>query len=510
MKVKPMKKTIYFNQDNHHFYGCHPASDMTEEGVKALVDFYARPGTIKGILFCANVQRALYDSAVWEHFKDVQFDDPLVNNLRLLSERKIDYFNIWLNRCREHEIEAWMSMRMNDCHGNKESEDPNATHWHQYWPSMKWRASRHLRRAPYRLERSWEGAYDYTQKEVREHHMRLVAELFERFDMDGLELDWMRWGMFFPPGSERESHAIMTEFVREVRTLADAAEKRWGHPIRLAHRVPADPIACLNFGFDVISWAREGFVDMVTLSHFLGNCNYDLPISTWRALLPEGTVINAYVEECAEGHPGAVVINYDQLMGGAAAAWSCGADNLYLFNTCYRETDSREMLLYMLERMASPEALQGTIRRMAATFTQARIAGEPTRSRLPEPLTQSPIGAEYGRMEHNITVRLPAGKVEKGARCVLRIGYSATADRAVVSRFPVRVNTVPVQPCEWPKYEGLKPGFKTARATDLPKDAAFTCCYEVPLNVLHETFNAVEILPEPVAGELVWAEWVIL
>jgi hypothetical protein len=63
-------RTIYFNEDNHHFYGAHPPEDMSVEGVQRLVDFYAVNTQVAGILFCVNVQRALFDSRVWERFWD--------------------------------------------------------------------------------------------------------------------------------------------------------------------------------------------------------------------------------------------------------------------------------------------------------------------------------------------------------------------------------------------------------------------------------------------------------
>ena len=55
--------------------------------------------------------------------------------------------------------------------------------------------------------------------EVREHHMEFVRELLERYDPDGLELDWMRFGYHFKPGHEAEGRAILTQFMRDVRAL---------------------------------------------------------------------------------------------------------------------------------------------------------------------------------------------------------------------------------------------------------------------------------------------------
>ena len=45
-------------------------------------------------------------------------------------------------------------------------------------------------------------AFDYGREEVRAYHTKLVKELIERYDFDGLELDWMRFGFHFRPGYE--------------------------------------------------------------------------------------------------------------------------------------------------------------------------------------------------------------------------------------------------------------------------------------------------------------------
>ena len=93
---------VWFNEDNEHFYGCHPPEDMTEEGCRNLVRTYAGFGEFKGILFCINMQRALYDSNVWERFKDQE--NPVrpgyPENLRRLSERGVDQFAVWLDETR--------------------------------------------------------------------------------------------------------------------------------------------------------------------------------------------------------------------------------------------------------------------------------------------------------------------------------------------------------------------------------------------------------------------------
>ena len=170
-----MKRTIYFNEDNHHFYGAHPPEDMSLEGIQCLVDYYAEGTQVAGILFCTNVQRALFDSKVWEHFWDdydpeLGEDQPALNrthgvkNHLLLRERGLDQHAIWLERCKHHGIEGWLTMRMNDCHGLKETFlhmldkecKVGAPGWIIHWPTKFWLEHPELHRAPYRMEQSWE------------------------------------------------------------------------------------------------------------------------------------------------------------------------------------------------------------------------------------------------------------------------------------------------------------------------------------------------------------------
>ena len=353
------------NEDNEHFYE-RPEEEMSADGCRKLVDFYADAGGVKGMLFCVNMQRALYDSDVWERFRDVEGDDRYQKGLRLLSERKIDNFAIWLDRARERGMEAWLTMRMNDSHGLKEAANGISSR-HARWPSETWRAHPEWRRAPWRLERSWEGSYNYAVPEVYEHHLALVREIFARWGdrMDGLELDWLRWGFFFKPGFEVEGRALLTKFVKEVRRLADEAGRRSGRRIRLAHRVPTNPESAFNYGFDVAAWKKAGCVDMLTLSLFCGGNDFSLPV------------------------------------GGDADALARGANGVYLFNECY--------------------------------------------------LYSNPPGK--GRID---TSRVDAKNV-------------------------------------WQIFD------------DWPRGAACYLVYDVPAELLHPTFNAIELLPPRIPGSLVWA-----
>ncbi len=327
-------RTIYVNQDDAHFYSCHPTSDMTVEGLKRLVDYYVQDTQVAGILFCTNLQKALYDSKVWEplyadYAPDGGPDQPClqclnpkyrkiiagdhgrnwVHNLWTLNRgRGIDHLSVWLERCRHHGIEGWLTMRMNDCHGLEEFAQTQAgiqnyDMWAMLCPSKHWQDNPQLRRASWRWERSWEGAYDYSHQAVRDHHMAFIREICQRFDMHGLELDWMRWGMVFGPGKEAAGRPLLNDFVMQVREYLDACAHRVGHPVKLAVRVPGEPQEALAHGFDVPAWVRNGCVDQVTLSNFSGTANFDFPIELWRMILGNEVRILTHGSGVAKPYP---------------------------------------------------------------------------------------------------------------------------------------------------------------------------------------------------------------
>ena len=119
----------------------------------------------------------------------------------------------------------------------------------------------------------------------------LLEEIVNRYDLDGLELDFMRFPYHFRIGHELEGGEILTAWLLEVRGLTDAAAKRLGHPVQLAVRVPAEPETARQMGLDAVRWAREGLVDLVTVTPFWETSDFNMPVRLWRRLL-DGTGVS--------------------------------------------------------------------------------------------------------------------------------------------------------------------------------------------------------------------------
>ena len=113
---------------------------------------------------------------------------------------------------------------------------------------------------------------NYAVPEVRAHRLQILREMATNYDIDGVELDWMRWCRHFPAGRQRDHVDVLTEFVRQVREMLDEVGRRKGvEPMILGHRVPATLEEGLNIGCDLETWAKTGCADFLTPMDFLYN-----------------------------------------------------------------------------------------------------------------------------------------------------------------------------------------------------------------------------------------------
>ena len=103
---------VWFNEDNEHFYIRHSADEMTDEGCRGMVRTYGSFGEFAGVLYCINLQRALYDSEFWERFRDIDISvqPGYGGQLRLLSARGVDQFGAFLDETRKQGMSAWLLM----------------------------------------------------------------------------------------------------------------------------------------------------------------------------------------------------------------------------------------------------------------------------------------------------------------------------------------------------------------------------------------------------------------
>jgi hypothetical protein len=425
-----LRGMLILNEDNSHFFSSRPPEAMTREGLHALVDGYAG-SAVTHLFLSPNSMRASFRSrtreAIWDPVNGVEPDHIWPRNARLLYSAGLDPYEIWIRRARQKGISPWLSMRMNDIHS---VDDPD-----NFMHSEFWRRHPELRRVPEGPVQPWTNhALNYTYAAVREHQMAFVRELLERYDPDGLELDWMRFGFHLTPGREREEGEILTAFVREVRALTQEWAKRRGHPIRLGVRAPAHPDAAAGLGMDAVAWAREGLVDLIVPCPFWRTSDFDIPLELWRerlgAVAERVPVVPGFEHNLRAWLTGATVPNdLASLRGFAASMDQRGAESLYLFNWMDSQTRpvSAEDYAVLIRDGLTPKALKGLPRRHPVTYRDTVPRGFPDG-------TQLPVETKNGGTFHLQTGPVPAtGKAWVVIGCADREGLAGT-------QFDVKLN----------------------------------------------------------------------
>ncbi len=285
-----------------------------------------------------------------------------------------DVVKTFLDRCRLRGQAAFLSFRLNDAH-HKEYVDPKPGD--KPGGSLGMSVTRFYAEHPeYRIKpgslRGADLVHNFAVPEVREVKLALIRELCENYNLDGFELDFLRFYSYFRTGETPldERCAIMAAFVREVRGLLDRTaregRRRW-----LCIRVPCYLEALDVLGLDLPALVAAG-VDMVNAScHYFTTQRHDL--ATIRERTAGATL---HFELCHTVWKGEKVVEgYDvfpfrratreHLHTAAHLAYARGADGISLFNFAYYRQHGQgegrgafgEPPFEALEALRDPQAL---------------------------------------------------------------------------------------------------------------------------------------------------------
>ena len=228
---------------------------------------------------------------------------------------------------------------------------------------------------------------DFKFPQVRDYMYSIITELFERFDVDGVEMDFNRHPAFFRREESYQQRYMMTDLVRRVRTRMQEVGKERGRPIKLAVRVPPTLADGQRIGLDVAGWMRQGLVDIVTAG--MGWIPFEMPIREF-AEAARGTQVQVY--GCIEALRPTVDDNV--LRAAAARFWSAGA-GVYLYNFFHMPTEWNQRIL---NQLANPELLARLDKRYELDHTdRIAYAGHGGAFRNAVPAVQLPVALRQTR-----------------------------------------------------------------------------------------------------------------
>ncbi|TWU04187.1 hypothetical protein CA54_60690 [Symmachiella macrocystis] len=283
-------------------------------------------------------------------------------NLRSLVAAGHSPLGLVIDRARVKGLETFITFRPNEVHWIDKPDDfPINLLLSKYWREHpQWRIGKagdaigqlHRdilgpRTSP--VVAGWlPGGMNFAVPEVRAQRLAQLRECCERFNIDGLDIDFQRFPMYFRIGEEAANIKTMTAWIAEVRKMTKEVARKRGQPILLSVRVMAKPQQNLGLGLDPVDWARKGMIDIVVASHYLHN-NFPLPIGEYRELLPNDVPLYGSIEVEASAD------NYRRI---AKRMWDDGVDGIMMFNffTC-RELGT-EPEFGLLKELGDPSQLK--------------------------------------------------------------------------------------------------------------------------------------------------------
>lgn len=271
-----------------------------------------------------------------------------VKCIRSLIEQGHDPMKLMIDGAHQAGIDVWIHIRQNDWHHVRGESTADPKHFLNFMAGRFWRDHPEWRIGRAGLEGWPEGVQvseaaidfqDFAQEPVRQYRIDIVQEVASRFNVDGIELDFMRCPYFFKKSQVPQMTPVMTGYIRQIRQLLNRLGKERGRPIGLSARVPWTIQGALSIGLDAEAWVRQELLDQLVPSPFFG-MTLDADVSEWIALGRRyGCRIYPCIEESYKagiavegGVPGLQWVDLERARATALNFWNAGADGVYLFN----------------------------------------------------------------------------------------------------------------------------------------------------------------------------------
>jgi len=245
--------------------------------------------------------------------------------------KSVDVLQMMIDFARQNDQEVFASFRMNDVHDWRHTEaKPLMSSWKRGNRDVLFGKSVKEKDTYYGF---WT-ALDHEQQKVRDQHYNVISEVLEKYDIDGIDLDFSRYLPLFKKVScgvpaTAEQREMMNDLIRKIRKKADEMGRKRNRAILISVVLPDSFDYCRDLGADIEAWIKEGLIDiwsqpemfqLNTLSQaitqakkygitFLPQTGYPYPAERQQNTFLPRNVPSAYYAK-------------------AAAAWTAGAEGL--------------------------------------------------------------------------------------------------------------------------------------------------------------------------------------
>ena len=288
-KALDRQRRVIFNDDTYELSreDANTPTGFLRRRLKPLVGTHV--DTIAWSILGGWADAPVYDSKVQPIYGDAHGSPPeywraVTNNVKELIAAGRCPLQIVIDFAHENGMELFASVRMNDCHDSFIAG--GVTLWKKEHPELLVDRGD----VPHNMEHPL-GLYaitqDFSHQEVRDRKFEIIEEVCQRYDIDGVYLNYIRHPVFFSrtmrglPVTDEETQ-IMTAFMGRIRRLTDTEGVRRGRPILVSAIVPDNFQLAKNVGLDVKKWIVDDLIDMVTPG--LGYAPFALPVKEFTEL----------------------------------------------------------------------------------------------------------------------------------------------------------------------------------------------------------------------------------
>ena len=283
-------RRVIYNSDPSNTT-CHLSQPAKPEELRQVIRNYAKEGNIDTLV-----------QEIWHQcWTEWWRTDKCPYDTRFQHQRLIPMIDagtmpveIYIDECHKQNMEFIAGFRMNDRHGSNVEFFQKLDKEHPEWILKEFGPTGGGKNDP--RNRGLGCSLDYSQEGVRDWLFSIMEEAASRFDVDGIEFNWLRLPECFASDKAEQSHAFMTGFVRRVRAMLDEVGQKKGRRLILGVRVLQDLKQCKRWGLDVPTWIKEGLVDYVAPGDY-GFTDFNAPYEEFVRL---GRAYGCYVYPQAE------------------------------------------------------------------------------------------------------------------------------------------------------------------------------------------------------------------
>jgi hypothetical protein len=213
----------------------------------------------------------------WRHTK--YSDDPKwktrIERCRLATEAGLDAPRIAGEHAKKRGMAFYPSYRMND--GHYTSDPLHYPLTGKFWMQHQDAA---IGASPVAGYDGYKHLLNYAREDVRAYRLAVIMEAMDRYAdvMDGFELDFNRFQIFFPPGTAAQNAHLITTMLEKIRTRLNAVSTEQKRPMKLIVRVPPAIHNCTWSGLDVGTWMKQRLIDAIIPAQTM-TLSHDMPLA---------------------------------------------------------------------------------------------------------------------------------------------------------------------------------------------------------------------------------------